>query len=1105
MALLKERWQVQLLGELCVRRGKKEIWDFSTRRTAALLAYLVLESQSPHPRDALIDLIWPGRELKNGIESFRVALSWLRRLFEPPGTPRGSILHYDKRDKSVLLNPDAVTSDVAQFQAFLRSAERCSSDAARLDRLKAAVDLYRGPFLNGYHTLRPEESTPSTEDREGQEWEAWVLKKRDRLDDAFQGALHGLVRLHRLARNYPEALDCAHRLLEQNPLHEAAHRELIHIYFALGQPIKGEEQYAELVRLLAEEQLEPSAATRLRIGKLRDGWSGVPGVSGGPSREQSAGEAPPSAAGSPPAPISPPAVVPRDHLPVPLTRFFGREEEIAQLSEMLQPRSERRQRGVADERRPPSGQGFGQLLSVTGPGGYGKTRLAVEVAKRVREAYPGGAFFVPLADLSDWRLIPNAVLDAMQVPADPLREPLAQAVDALSGPPALLIFDNMEHLVAGGAAVVQALLERSPSLACLVTSRHRLFLPVEQEYPLDPLPTSVGEGVGEEVPGKAVSQEAERFAGLADLACVQLFEDRARAVQSRFRLSRQNLPAVVRLCRQLEGSPLAIELAAAQSRILSPTQIGEQICRSLAVLVDRRASPESRHRSLMATIAWSFRLLPAELQRFFAQLSVFRGGWSLEAAEAVCEAPYAVAYLSQLSAHSLLLLEDGAPSMRYQLAETLREFAAEQLTPRDAAPLARRHAEFFLALAEEARPHLSGPEQGVWLERLTREQSNLRVALDGLSETGTAELGLRLAAALTRFWYMRGHLAEGRESLERLLNLEGAARYPSSRADALNGVGTLAYNQGDYATARQRVEESLAIHRALGDRPSIANALNDLGLIMEAQAEYATARGLFEESRGLHSNLGNLHGVAQTELNLGLIARSQGDLGGAREHFAAGLAIQRQIGNSHGVALALGNLGLLALEEGEYERARAELSEALAMEQEMNDRQGMAFSLLNLGLVAQQQGDLDAARDFYTKSLAIRREVGDKQGVALSFHNLAEIAQLQGEYDEARSLYAESLNLFRELNYRPGVLSSLQARSSLAVAAGDFPRAARLLAAAARWRDCLGVPMWPNEREEQERLHATVRDGLDAAAFGALWTEGQQMSLEEAADLATGS
>ncbi|HLJ78016.1 MAG TPA: tetratricopeptide repeat protein [Acidobacteriaceae bacterium] len=748
----------------------------------------------------------------------------------------------------------------------------------------------------------------------------------------------------------------------------------------------------------------------------------------------------------------------RSHLPAQVNRFFGREREIALLRELLLPTLDplpKREgataptpdllpkRDGAATAHPPSrfGKGAGglgpapsRLITLSGPGGTGKTRLALEVAERLSESYHGAVWFVGLGDLADSSLIGGAILDALRVPRSPQRDAVDQVVETLAHQPSLLVLDNYEHLVDDGAVLVRTLLGRVPSLTVLVTSRKLLGLAGEQEFAVSPLSTPNG--------GETAEQ-------LSLYDSVALFVDRAQSAMPHFQVTTHNAPAVAELCQRLEGIPLALELAAARALVLTPTQMLSQLEQRFEFLVSRKRDATERHRTLQAAVDWSYRLLSPELQRSFARLSVFRGGWTVEAAEAVCEEPLALDYLAQLRECSLVLTDEAGSEMRFRMLETLREYASERLSAADQGAVQQRHRDYFLRLAEEAKEKLIGPDQGVSLNKLEVEHDNLRLALTFcVEEPKGAETGLRLSAALWKFWETRGHLREGQERLIALLSLPLAQEHTNARAAALNAAGVLCRRQGDYAAAQALHEESLAISRELGDLQGIANSLNDLGSVARAKSDYISARSLHEEGLDLFRKLGDRPGIAACLNNLGNVAKDQCDYSNARSLFEESLAIQRQLGNRHAIATSLGNLGIVAEKVSDYASARSLYGQCLAIFRELGSKWGIAAFVHNLGVVAREQKDFASAYSLFQEALIINREIGNRAWEANNLCCLGNVATDMGDYASARLLHQEALAISRALGDRSAVAASLGNQGMLAYLQGDYASARALFEAA---------------------------------------------------------
>ncbi|HLK61019.1 MAG TPA: BTAD domain-containing putative transcriptional regulator [Chthonomonadaceae bacterium] len=612
-------------------------------------------------------------------------------------------------------------------------------------------------------------------------------------------------------------------------------------------------------------------------------------------------------------------------IPSSLTRFFGRQEEQTHLRERL--------------RRPGT-----RLLTLKGPGGIGKTRLALELANALQADYGSAIWFVSLGDLTQAPQIPERILETLQVVSDGGTLPLEQIVLVLGGRAALLILDNFEQLVGEGARIVRTLLERLPELRCLVTSRRKLNLDGEQEWTVQPLP----------LPGETAS-----LAQLMGYASVQLFVDRAQAVNPGFEVTEKNASAVAQLCDRLDGIPLAIELAASRTQMFTPQQMLTKLADRFAFLKQNRDVVE-RQRTMHGAITWSYSLLTPELQRFFSHLSLFRGGWTLEAAEAVCREELAQDYLAQLLECSLILAEERGEEIRFRMLETLREFAAQQLPAEDRPRIEGQHFAFFLGLAEEAVKYMTGPEQALWLDRLGAEHDNLRVALQ---QDQDPEQGLRFAGALTQFWYVRD-LREGLANLERALQ-RGQAAPDEKRAGVLLGACMFATAMGRYDIAKRYGEEALATHRRLGDPRRIAATLNNLSFVAQRQGDLEKGLDYLGQALALYRALDETRQIGVILTNLGELANSRGDYTAALNYLEEAYTLATQSGDQYCLAAVLLNLGVARYHLGHQARARRLLQRSLLLWAEFKEGHQIINVLNWLAILAQEQGeDVWAARLF---------------------------------------------------------------------------------------------------------------------------------------------
>ncbi|MFO8080201.1 MAG: BTAD domain-containing putative transcriptional regulator [Armatimonadota bacterium] len=1074
-----------------MRQGDREIVRFSTQKTAGLLAYLAYNADAPQARDVLVEIFWPGRAPPSGRNSLNTALSSLRHQLEPPGVARGTIIRSSRH--TVQLNPDAITTDVADFKAAVRSAHRASSMQERMQHLLDAHRLYGGELLPGLY-------------------EDWVLTEQRLLADVYFDATLTLTTLLQQAGEEQRAIDVAREALSHDPLREEAHGELMRLYAATGQPVAALRQYAELKELLGQElgqtpsrdtewlaerieelketpsgeaQVPERPATRsepaissgtitflltdiegstalfenlgdrfslilkqhrelLRhefrrheaeeISEIGDGFivalatardavacavdcqkaiagarwpTGAPALSvrmalytGDVSTEDgeyhdlilhrasrllSAGSggqilcsettaallrrhldlevalrdlgtyrlrdvpAPerlyqldyPGMSHTRFPPLRAEAGYPSS-LPLQLTRFFGRQTELARLTEML-----------ADPEV--------RLLTITGPAGSGKTRLAVEAARRALEHFEGAVWFIPLAHVRDPELMPGMIAERCDLPRSPALAPLEQVVSYLSDRAPLLVLDNLEQLKEGAGPVVYALLERLPELTFLATSRQRLNVPGEREFSISPLPTPGDNSTPEEV-----------------LACesAQLFTDRAQESRPDFQVTEANAPAVATLCARLEGIPLALELAAARVQVLTPAQMVARLDHRFDLLVSHSSAGETRHSTLRAAIDWSYALLAPEVRRFFANLSVFEGGWTAEAATAVCEEPLALDLLEELIGNSLVTATVTDGEVRFGMLETIRDYALECVEQAQMQLLRERHCRHFVGLCTEMASRLDASVSGV--DEVEADRDNLRAALLWAGETWDHRRYARTALELCPALYHCGLWPQMRTCLETALGRladKGVRAVGALRASLEYELGGLEMDMGDIDRAEELARCALKRRRALGDRTGSAEALNLLGLVRLNKA----------------------------------------DPNGARECFEG---VLRLWPDAHGRARALHNLARLSAGAGDAARAECLYREALECRREADDVRGEAETLNGLGAISQSRGDVSAAREFYSRSLSIYQDLHYPHGIGVALNNLGELAQMEEDLTAAVGLYHHARTLLRSVGSR---------------------------------------------------------------------------------------
>ena len=725
-----------------------------------------------------------------------------------------------------------------------------------------------------------------------------------------------------------------------------------------------------------------------------------------------------------------------NNLPIQLTSFIGRTREIGEVKQSLNE---------------------GRLLTLTGPGGCGKTRLALQVAAEVIADFRAGVFFVALAPITDPKLVASTIAQSLGITETAGRSIVDGLKDYLINKPLLLLLDNFEQVIPA-ASLVAELMAACSKLKILVTSREGLRISGERVYPVPPLA----------LPNLTQMPSPE---SLSQYTAVELFVRRAQAVKPDFTLVNGTARVVAEICYRLDGLPLAIELAAARIKLLPPQAMLARLEHRLALLTGGARDLPARQQTLRNTIAWSYDLLEEHEQTLFRRLSVFVGGCTLEAVEAVAGGNAAggdagVSLLDQLESlidkSALRQIEGINGEPRFAMLETLREFGLEKSEASgegEQATIRYRHAGFFLALAEQAEASLEGAQQIQWMNRMEQEHDNLRAALEWSSTAeGGGVICLRLASALGLFWEVRGHFSEGRDRLSAILSTQTAQGRTAARAQLLARSAELAFRQSDYPATISLAGESLAICREIGDKQGVASALIKLGNAASEGGDYARASAFLEEA----------------------------------------LTIWRELGDRHGTARALISFGWAALRSGDYPLANARLDEALTLSRELGDMRSMGFELSGLGEVALRQGDYERANRLLEESLGRRRQLGNKWGVGVSLGTLGWVAVRQGDWNRAAARLAESLEVRREIGDVGGIAWCLERVAEVALAQGRAEQAVHLLGAAAALRTSIGSVIDPVDQPEYDSQRTRLRAELGEERYRAAWNEGRAMTLDQA-------
>jgi predicted ATPase/DNA-binding SARP family transcriptional activator len=732
------------------------------------------------------------------------------------------------------------------------------------------------------------------------------------------------------------------------------------------------------------------------------------------------------------------------NLPLQLTSFIGWERELTELKWLL---------------------GKSRLLTLAGPGGSGKTRLAIQLAVSVPDAFSNGIWFVDLSPLSDPALVPSAIASALGVSEQPGRALLDSLLDYVSSKELLLILDNCEHVLDTCTPLVEKFLRHCTRLQVVATSRERLGLAGESVWSVPPLslpPTG----------------PADRLTLVRESEAVRLFVERAVSILPTFGLNAQNAPSVAQICRRLEGIPLAIELAAARVRVLTPTQIAARLDDALRLLARGDVSAPPRQQTMRATLDWSYTLLLRSEQTLFRRLSVFSGGFTLEAAERVCSEversvaePLAPAdvldLLSELMDRSLVTVMEWqeAEQVRYRLLEPVRQYALDMLGQANEMNLVRdRHLEYFRSLAEQAEPHFKSKDQLLWLDRLDTEHDNLRAALAWAQAGGSVQLGLRLAAALRRFWVYRAYLGEGHEVLENLLAKPEAASNLPVYAEALLVAGILADLHLDGDASRRHLEQSEKLWLQLGvaGKQGLAYArINLIGSNSGGPSDFPAIRRLYQENLKLFQEVNDDWGVAHTLRLIGMAAHQEGDLQGARRALESSYALFQAIGDRMRAHGTLATLGELSFREGRFAEARMQIEQALDYYRQSRYRIDSAPALWMLGVIAIREANYEAARAAYTECMRFEQEINKVYLLPECLIGLAAIAQVEKHFVRAVQLLAA---------------------------------AKALVEAPSRRRS--GFEDW--DRIEYDRLVNLLRAQVEHAAFETAWAKGRAMHNDEA-------
>jgi predicted ATPase/DNA-binding SARP family transcriptional activator len=931
-----EEWRAFFFGGFRLERGGI-VTRFPTRKTAALCAWLVLNPGKSFSRDLLADRFWPDFDPDAARNSLRVALNALRKIVEANDSPVAL-----KADRAaVALTGRDIPSDVAAFEQAVQEDRNAPSTEQSIAALERAVALYDGPFLAEWY-------------------EDWVEPERTRFTDLHIAALLRLADL--LARRgQPEiALEYAERAVAADTEREDSHRRVMRLLLELGRPDAARRQYQRLERILQDTLgTAPSSLTR---DLLESPLSGTL-----PPGEVRRGE--PRGEG-----IRFPA------LPLPMNRFHGRVAERNALVTAL---------ATPGDTEP-------RLLTLTGPGGVGKSRLALEVAADTRDRlFAGCVAFVALNGSSLPAQIAATIAAALQIPLTPEEDPLNSLVRSLTGPSALLVLDEFEVVTPEGIAWFQTFRQRLPNVVFIVTSRHRLHLTGETEFSLTPLQTPTDADIELET--------------LAENPAVALFVDRAEAVRREFRLDKDNRAIIAELCARLDGLPLAIELAAAWTRLLTPAQILERLAARFHLLVSEAPGVPERHRSLFAVMEESAGMLPDTARELFARLSVFQGGWELDAVAPVCDVADALPCLAVLQERSLIQTEEAPSGRRFRMLDTIREYATGLLTPEEKDEARRRHAVYFAEVARAARTGTNGTNANTWLPRLDAERANLRAACDAARDLGDLELASTFIRGLWRYWYATGVGETGLTFIETVLRI-AEARNGSVHASLYEAAGRLAFSLGHSVRARGWLEQGLDGFRQMPDMDRrAAEVATNLALAAQAVSDNAGACRAYRLVLDEKKRLGDAWGMAWCLMEIGKHEARRGASEVAADCYREAARLRSEVGDTVGADEA-------ASQAAQWDSVNNITGEEPGIPHnpllsDIPREWQFAHSYLGLGHMAAEQGDFGAALPLLCDALAAYRKINDPAVLALTLERLGFVYLRCGAISEARTALEEAVGL----------------------------------------------------------------------------------------------
>lgn len=983
-----------MLGGLWVQVRGRATGRFRTHKTGALLAYLAFHAGRSHTRSALIEEFWPGANDQKGRQSLSTALTSIRKLIEPPGCEPGSVLQAD-RDK-VWMTEGAVTTDVATFLSTAKRLVSGSASPQTLAEIDATLELYRGPLLTGYDDL-------------------WVMSERWQLHDQYVALLRHAAQILLDQGNAALATSYARSVAKEEPYDEESRQLLARVLHHLGRDREALSELRMLERTLRQEfgaNLGPESRELCDV------------ISSAARRARTEpGDAPVEAPSAPSAPRSSEPLQNVSPVPHRATRFFGRDQELEEAVRLL--------------------TGAHAWCTIVGPGGVGKTRLAEETARRLRDLHGLAVAYVSLEDLQDGSQVPTTVAEALGFPASAAESPQVLR-SALVAAPTVLVLDNAEHVLAG-VRWISTELFRGSGFSVLVTSRQPLEIEFEQTLRIEPLP---------------LPEQTCSLASLLENPTVALFVDRAQRSLPDFQLTARNMGAVLDLSAKLEGMPLAIELAAARAQIFSPSQMLEQMHQPFEFLVTKRRPTTQRHRALSVAIEWSYSQLSEGARSLFVQLSVFRGGWTLEVAQEVCQVHDLPSLMEELVHCSLVSVCDGGGQHRFRMLESLRQFGQSQLDEDGAASLGLKHLDYFVGYAESTLPRQMGPEAFALHMDLRHERDNFHASLAYAQDQSSLH-GLRLTTALALHWFLCENSVENRKWLDHFLET-AECQPPPLRVAALCMAGRLGNYSGEFQKSKRVLTECYDLASQLGNPFWMGSALEALAFTLATIGDYEACDRCVEEGMALATAAADDRLMVQMLFSIGGKQFYEGDGAASLEYLSRAQALAEKIGDP-----------MLCLQ--------------------------VDVGLASAHLLCRQ---FEQGRDLYLRALEIAKAIGDFFWPSLISWGLAIAAWNLGNMDDAAANNRQHIQLIQVWRGRWGEPHALECEARLALSQGNRDRAVTLFAAADRLRRDTMAPLAEGNRMLLGDLTQSIADIKSAKASGRAWEVGSHMSWQSASDFA---